>query len=137
HALALFYEAAVLDDRAAAHAAVLPFGLDAQLRELIGGRDERREGNAEPGLEPIFEHAFRVMLGVRLGIAVPHHQPADVLAKVVEPPGAGHAHDSRECGFHSASIVAKRSPGLDLSQPKRRRSDERCTGTTPTLRMRG
>jgi hypothetical protein len=38
-----------------------------------------------------------VVLGVALRILVAHHQPAQALAKVVEAPCAGDAHD---CGEH-------------------------------------
>ena len=39
---------------------------------------------------------FAVVLGIVLGVGVAHHQPAQALAEVREPPGAGDAHDRGE-----------------------------------------
>src|SRR5712671_3418891 len=73
-----------------------PLGLDAQLGEIGRSLDERRKGNSQLRLEAVFEHPFAVVLAVFLRVDVAHHQPAQALAEILEPPGAGDAHDRGE-----------------------------------------
>src|SRR6267143_1821556 len=92
----LLHHAAVLEHGAAAHAVVLPFRFNAQLGKVARCRGKGRKRDAVLRLEAILQHTVRVVLGVVLGIDVTHHQPAQALAEVCEPPGAGDAHHRPE-----------------------------------------
>src|SRR2546426_6422903 len=88
----LFPYTTLFRSRAAAHAVVVPFRFHAQLGKVARRRGEGRKRDAVPRLEAILQHTVGVVLGVVLGIGVTHHQPAQALAEIREPPGAGDAH---------------------------------------------
>src|SRR2546426_12710833 len=92
----LFPYTTLFRSRAAAHAVVLPFRFHAQLGKVARRRGEGRKRDAVPRLEAILQHAVGVVLGVVLGIDVMHHQPAQALAEICEPPSAGDAHHRSE-----------------------------------------
>src|ERR1700730_3668378 len=97
---AALHQAAVFEHRVAVHlfllAALHPAGLHAKLREIGRGLRERGEWNAELRLETVLEQAFAVVLAVVLRIGIPHHQPAQALAEVLEAPDAGDANHGGE-----------------------------------------
>src|SRR5712664_799586 len=101
---AALHQAAVFEHRVAVHlfvlAALHPAGLHAKLREISRGLRERGERNAQLRLEAVLEQAFAVVLAVVIPIGIPHHQPAQALAEVLQAPDAGDANHGGEQGRH-------------------------------------
>src|SRR6185503_10785525 len=65
-------------------------------------------------LEAVLERAGNLVLGVRLGVRVAHHQPAQALAKILEAPGAADAHDRGEHAALAVVLEGKREPRAEL-----------------------
>src|SRR3954470_4707937 len=89
--------------------ALHPTRLDAQLGEVGRCLDECGKGNSELRLEAVLERACAMVLAVLLGVDVAHHQPAQALAEILEPPGAGDAHDR---GEHALLVPLRQSPRI-------------------------